>query len=137
MVVTAVYRTFSSEHNTGCIVEVGSEMNIFVSEVSYPLSCLLRLKCGRQVMTTMRLHRLVRVVLLTLLLLGAFVVGQRYSGSASAQARQKWEYQVVKADRIERIGAAGLEVKGLSKLGEDGWDAVGINDSWVLLKRSK
>jgi hypothetical protein len=68
--------------------------------------------------------------------LGAFMIGQ-HSTSASAQARQKWEYQVVKADRIERNGAASLEGKGLSKLGEDCWEAVGINDSWVLLKRSK
>ena len=67
---------------------------------------------------------------------GAFMIGQWYSPSTSAQARQKWEYQVVKADRIER-SAALLEVKGLSQLGEDGWEAVGINDSWVLLKRSK
>lgn len=85
----------------------------------------------------MRLDRLVRVVLLTLMLLGAFGAGQWYSVSTSAQARQKWDYQVVKADRIERSGTASLEVKGLSKLGEDGWEAVGINDSWVLLKRSK
>ena len=70
-------------------------------------------------------HPLVRVVLLAMMFFGA-----------SAQARQKWEYQVVKADRIER-SAALLEVKGLSQLGEDGWEAVGINDSWVLLKRSK
>ena len=85
----------------------------------------------------MRLDRLVRVVLLTLMLLGAFGAGQLYSVSTSAQARQKWEYQVVKADRIERNGAAAFEVKGLDKLGEDGWEAVGINDSWVLLKRSR
>ena len=52
--------------------------------------------------------------------LGALIIGQRYSPTTSAQARQKWEYQVVKADRIERSGAASLEVKGLSKLGEDG-----------------
>ena len=84
----------------------------------------------------MTLHRLVRVVLLALMFFGAFIVGQRHSPSASAQARQKWEYQVVKADRIER-SATLLEVKGLSQLGEDGWEAVGINDSWVLLKRSK
>jgi hypothetical protein len=69
--------------------------------------------------------------------LGAVMIGQRYSASTSAQARQKWEYQVVKADRIERSGDASFEVKGLSKLGEDGWEAVGISDSWVLLKRSK
>ena len=81
-------------------------------------------------------HSLVRVVLLALMFFGAFIIGQRHSPSASAQTRQKWEYQVVKADRIER-SAALLEVKGLSQLGEDGWEAVGINDSWVLLKRSK
>jgi hypothetical protein len=39
------------------------------------------------------------------MLLGAFMIGQ-HSPSASAQARQKWEYQVGKADRIERNGAA-------------------------------
>ena len=81
-------------------------------------------------------HPLVRVVLLALMFFGAFMIGQRHSSSVAAQARQKWEYQVVKADRIER-SAALLEVKGLSQLGEDGWEAVGINDSWVLLKRSK
>ena len=84
----------------------------------------------------MTLHRLLRVIVLTLMCLGAFGVGQRYSPSTSAQTSRKWEYQVVKADRIESNGAA-LEVKGLSKLGENGWEAVGINDSWVLLKRSK
>ena len=83
----------------------------------------------------MRLH-MVRIALLTLMLLGAVMIDQ-HSLSASAQARPKWEYQVVKADRIERNGVASLEVKCLSKLGEDGWEAVGINDSWVLLKRSK
>ena len=81
-------------------------------------------------------QRLVRMVLLALMFLGAFIIGQRHSPSASAQARPKWEYRVVKADRIER-SAAVLEVKGLSQLGEDGWEAVGINDSWVLLKRNK
>jgi hypothetical protein len=43
----------------------------------------------------------------------------------------------VKADRIERNGAGDFEVKGLSGLGEDGWEAVGLNDSWVLLKRNR
>jgi hypothetical protein len=85
----------------------------------------------------MRLHWLVRVVLLTLMLLVAFGVGQRYSASTSAQPKQKWEYQVVKADQIDRNGVGPFEVKGLSKLGEDGWEAVGLNDSWVLLKRSR
>ena len=81
-------------------------------------------------------HPLVRVVFVALMFFGAFIIGQHHPLSASAQTRQKWEYQVVKADRIER-SAALLEVKGLSQLGEDGWEAVGINDSWVLLKRSK
>jgi len=81
-------------------------------------------------------HPLVGVVLLALMFFGAFIIGQRHSPSASAQARQKWEYQVVKADRIER-SAPLLEIKGLSQLGGDGWEAVGINDSWVLLRRSK
>jgi len=84
----------------------------------------------------MTLHRLLRVMLLTLMCLGAFGFGQWYSPSTWAQTSGQWEYQVVKADRIESNGAA-LEVKGLSKLGENGWEAVGINDSWVLLKRSK
>ena len=76
------------------------------------------------------------MVLLTLMFFGAFMMGNLYSPSTSAQARQKWEYQVVKADRIERSGPF-LEVKGLSKLDEDGWEGVGISDSWVLFKRSK
>ena len=85
----------------------------------------------------MRSNRSVRVVCFALMLLGAFLIGQSYSAPTSAQARQKWEYQIVKADRIDRKGADALEVRGLSKLGEDGWEAVGINDSWVLMKRSK
>ena len=85
----------------------------------------------------MSAHRLVKVILLTLMFVGAFIIGQRHSPSTSAQARQKWEYQVVKADRIEKSGTSSLDVKGLSKLGEEGWEAVGINDSWVLLKRNK
>ena len=85
----------------------------------------------------MTLHRLVRVGLLTLMLLGAFGAGQWYSGSTSAQARQKWEYQSIRADRIEGSGAGPFQVKGLNNFGEDGWEVAGVNESWVLLKRSK
>jgi hypothetical protein len=67
----------------------------------------------------------------------AFGIGQRYSASTTAQSRQKWEYQVVKADRVDHDGGNTLHIKGLSQLGEDGWEAVGMNDSWVLLKRAR
>jgi hypothetical protein len=77
------------------------------------------------------------MVSLAALLLAAFGAGHRYSVSASAQAKQKWEYQIVKLDRIERITTGTFEVKGLSNLGDDGWEAVSINDSWILLKRNK
>ena len=84
----------------------------------------------------MNLHWFARVVLLAVMLLGAFGFGH-YSTSVSAQGRPKWEYRVVKLDRIQPNAAGTFEVKGLSGLGEDGWEAVSINDSWVLLKRSK
>ena len=70
-------------------------------------------------------------------MLATFGIGERYSASAAAQSREKWEYQVVKADRIEQNGADTFEIKGLRKLAEDGWEAVGMNDSWVLLKRRR
>ena len=76
----------------------------------------------------MRSQRLVELLVSTLLLLGAFSVGQLYSASTSAQARQKWEYQVVGIPRGSKI---------LNTRGEDGWEAVGLNNYWVLLKRSK
>lgn len=73
----------------------------------------------------MRSQRLVRLLVLTLMLLGAFFIGQLHSASTSAQAAQKWEYQIVKIPR---------EIKALNTLGEDGWEAVGLNSYWVLLK---
>ena len=80
---------------------------------------------------------IVRVLLSMVMLLVAFSIGERYSAVTSAQSRQKWDYQVVKADRIDQNGANILEIRGLSRLGEDGWEVVGMNDSWVLLKRSR
>jgi hypothetical protein len=85
----------------------------------------------------MKSRTFVRVLLLTAVLIAAFGIGERYSGFTSAQSRQKWEYQVVKADRIVDNRAGTTEIKGLGKLGEDGWEAIGMNESWVLLKRSR
>ena len=85
----------------------------------------------------MELHRVRSVLLMALMLLLASWAGQHYSASASAQANQTWEYQIVKLDRIDRSAGGAFEVKGLNKLGEAGWEAVGINDSWVLMKHRK
>jgi hypothetical protein len=47
-----------------------------------------------------KLNGFVRMISLAVLLLAAFGVGHRYSVSASAQAKQKWEYQIVKLTRL-------------------------------------
>lgn len=85
----------------------------------------------------MRAHVFTRILLLTAMLLVAFGLGERYSTSTSAQSLQKWEYQVIKADKIENGGTGNFEIKGLRKLGEDGWEVAAMNDSWVLLKRGR
>ena len=85
----------------------------------------------------MKLIRLGWVLLTILLTLAAYGFGPGRQASASAQTRTKWEYQIVKADRVDRSPAGALQVKGLSQLGDDGWEAVGMNESWVLLKRSR
>ena len=85
----------------------------------------------------MRSHAFIRLFLLAAMLLATFGIGERYSASTAAQSRDRWEYQVVKADRIEQNGADTFQIRGLRKLGEDGWEAVGMNDSWVLLKRRR
>jgi len=77
------------------------------------------------------------MVSLAALLFAVFGAGNRYSVSASAQAKQKWEYQIVKLDRIERSTTGTFALQGLSNLGDDGREAVSINDSWILLKREK
>jgi len=39
----------------------------------------------------MKPHPLVRIGLVSLLLVGAFIAGQHYSRTAAAQSTQKWE----------------------------------------------
>ena len=65
----------------------------------------------------MKSRTFVRVLLLTAVLIAAFGIGERYSGFTSAQSRQKWEYQVVKADRIVDNRAGTTEIKGLAARG--------------------
>jgi hypothetical protein len=43
----------------------------------------------------------------------------------------------VKLGGLEPSSNDTFEVKVLSAVGEDGWEAISVNDSWVLLKRSK
>lgn len=86
----------------------------------------------------MNLNSVLRVTLCALMLVGAFAVGQHFPGSVAAQARQKWDYQIIKVDRVDRSDATGvMQIRGLTKLGEDGWEVVTMNDSWCLVKRSK
>ena len=77
----------------------------------------------------MKLHAVVRILLVALMLVAAFVAGQRSSGPVAAQSHQKWEYQIVGSIHA---------VDQINKLGEDGWEAVTLNASnRVLLRRSK
>jgi len=75
--------------------------------------------------------------LMTLMILLGFFAGAWRATPASAQARQKWDYQLIKLGGMEPNTGGGFEVRGLAKMGEDGWEVVGINDSWALLKRSR
>ena len=81
----------------------------------------------------MKLHPLIRIGLIALTLLAAFVAGQQYSRPVSAQNRQKWEYQIVGSG----FGGNG-QVDKLNTLGEEGWEVVTLNASnRVLLRRAK
>jgi hypothetical protein len=75
----------------------------------------------------MKYQGLMRAVVIALLTVGVFAEGQRFCGSASAQSRQKWEYQSAKLGHDRE----------LNLLGDNGREAVGINDNWVRLKRGK
>jgi hypothetical protein len=81
----------------------------------------------------MKLHPLVRIGLLAVSLLGAFLAGQYYSSPVAAQSRQKWEYQIVGSSL-----AGHVQVEKLNELGEQGWEVVTLNASnRVLLRRAK
>jgi len=68
-----------------------------------------------------------RVCFVALLLIIAFTAGQQSARSVSAQTRQRWEYQIIRQ-----------HIDQLSKLGDDGWEAVNMtSNGFVLLKRSK
>ena len=84
--------------------------------------------------TDMRLHPLVRIGSVAVLVAAAFLVGQQYPRTASAQSPQKWEYQVVGSGFI----GSRSEVEKLNQLGEAGWEAINMNaHEKVLLKRAK
>ena len=77
----------------------------------------------------MKLHAVVRIALVVLMLVIAFVAGQQTSRRVAAQSRQKWEYRIIGSMHTERE---------INKLGEEGWEAVTLNGSnHVLLRRSK
>jgi hypothetical protein len=82
---------------------------------------------------TMKLHPLIRIGLIALMLLAAFVAGQQYTRPVAAQSHQKWEYEIVGSSF-----AGSGQVDRLNKLGEEGWEVVTLNASnRVLLRRAK
>ena len=85
----------------------------------------------------MKTGRIFATAIASSLLLAGFVAGQRTTVNVAAQSRAHWEYQVIKADRIERDAAGASEIKDLKRLGDAGWEAIARNDSWVLLRRTQ
>ena len=81
----------------------------------------------------MKLHSVLRIGLIFLMLVGAFIAGQHYSRTAAAQSPQKWEYQIIGCG----LGCRG-QVDQINKLADQGWEVVTLNASnRVLLKRAK
>jgi hypothetical protein len=75
-----------------------------------------------------------RIVLVSLTLVAAFVAGQHSSSAVAAQSHAKWEYKII--DHGPFHSMPGLTGE-LNKLGEEGWEAVSMNNVSVLLRRSK
>jgi hypothetical protein len=81
----------------------------------------------------MKPHSIVRIGLVSLMLVGAFIIGQHYPRTVAAQSHQKWEYQIVGCG----VGCSG-QVDHINKLGDEGWEVVTLNASnRILLKRAK
>ena len=81
----------------------------------------------------MKLHSVLRIGLIFLMLVGAFIAGQHYSRTAAAQSPQKWEYQIVGCG----LGCAG-QVDQINKLADQGWEVVTVSaTNRVILKRAK
>ena len=81
----------------------------------------------------MKLHSVLRIGLIFLMLVGAFIAGQHYSRTAAAQSPQKWEYEIIGCG----LGCRG-QVDQINKLADQGWEVVTLNASnRVLLKRAK
>jgi hypothetical protein len=81
----------------------------------------------------MKLHSVVRIGLVFLMLVGAFIAGQHYPRTVAAQSTPKWEYQIVGCG----VGCSG-QIAQINKLGDQGWEVVTLNASnRILLKRAK
>ena len=81
----------------------------------------------------MKLHSVLRIGLIFLMLVGAFIAGQHYSRTAAAQSPQKWEYQIVGCS----LGCSG-QVDQINKLADQGWEVVTVSaTNRVILKRAK
>jgi len=81
----------------------------------------------------MKLHSVVKIGLVSLMFVGAFIAGQHYPRTVAAQSPQKWEYQIVGCS----VGCSS-QVAQINKLGDEGWEVVALNASnRVLLKRAK
>jgi hypothetical protein len=68
------------------------------------------------------------------MLIAAFVAGQHSSTVVAAQSHSKWEYKIVPQTLVHPKTNLTNEI---NQLGEDGWEAVSMNSTSVLMRRSK